>query len=227
MTQATVKQVVATEQAEKVPVDEPAAKAVVDVLPEIDKEKSVPIKEVPPLTPLHEFAVEGNVQAIEELLETHASSCTELMDLAAGQDLMTPLHYAAKYSKVDANASAAMVSLLLLQGKANPCCVDGRNRVAYFLASHEKTREAFRRARAELGEQCWAWDAEAKVGPALSTEDIERKQEKEAERKRMQRARQKEKKLGTRHKPKKWQSEPSKMRRSETKMRTQSKLEID
>jgi hypothetical protein len=194
MTQAAVKRVVATEQEEKEPVDELVAKDVVDVPRGTVTEKPVQIKDVPPLTPLHEFAAEGNVQAIEELLETDASSCAELMDLAAGQDLMTPLHYAAEYSKEDANASASVVSLLLLQGKANPCCVDGRNRVAYFLASHEKAREAFRRARAELGEECWAWDAEAKVGPALSTEDVERKQEKEAEKKRRQRARQKEKK---------------------------------
>jgi hypothetical protein len=194
MMQATVKQVIPMEQAEKEPVNEPVAKDAVHVPQETDNEKPVPIKEFLPLTPLHEFAAEGNVQAIEELLETDANSCAELMDLAAGQDLMTPLHYAAEYSKEDANASAAMVSLLLLQGKANPCCVDGRNRIAYFLASHDKTREAFRRARAELGEECWAWDAEAKVGPALSTEDMERKQEKAAEKKRRQRARQKEKK---------------------------------
>jgi uncharacterized protein YhaN len=191
MMQATVKEVMLTE--ENV-VDEPVAKDAVAAPQEMDKEKEEPlrIKEFPPLTLLHEFAAEGNVKAIEEFLETDGTTCAELMDLCAGQDLMTALHYAA--SAQDPNASAAIVSLLLIQGKANPCLVDGRNRVPYFLASHEKTREAFRRARADLGEECWSWDEEAKVGPALSTEDIEKKQEKVAEKKRRQRARQKEKK---------------------------------
>jgi Bacteroidetes VLRF1 release factor/Ankyrin repeat len=161
------------------------------------KEKEVPvrIKEFPPLTLLHELAAEGNVEAIEKLLETDSTACAELMDLHAGHDLMTALHYAAAFSVQDPNASAAIVSLLLIQGKANPCLVDGWNRVPYFLASHKKTREAFRWARADLGEECgWSWDEEAKVGQALLTEDMERKQEKMADKKRRQRARQKEKK---------------------------------
>ena len=127
------------------------------------------VKEFPPLTPLHTFAAEGNVNACAELLESDSDACAELMNHGAGQDYMTPLHYAADSTSnadVDPATAASVVLLLLVRGRANPCTVDARNRVPYFLASHDKVREAFRRARAELGEDCWPWDA-AKVGPAL------------------------------------------------------------
>lgn len=162
-------------------------------------EKEVAVKEFPSLTPLHVFAAEGNVeslQQLQQLLVDDAEACAELMDHGAGPDCMTALHYAAESASndsVDPESAAAIVKLLLIQGKANPTVVDARNRVPYFLAQHEKVREAFRRARAELGEECWDWDA-SKVGPALTDQDVANKKEKAAEKKRRQRARQKEKK---------------------------------
>ena len=55
-------------------------------------------------------------------------------------------------------------------------------------------REAFRKARAILGEEYCDWDRGAKVGPPLTEDDLEAKREKEAEKKRRKKARQKEKK---------------------------------
>jgi type IV secretory pathway VirB10-like protein len=160
------------------------------------KEVKEIVKEFPPLTPLHTFAAEGNVDACAELFESDSDACAELINHGAGQDYMTPLHYAAESTSndgVDPTIAASVVLLLLVRGGANPCSVDARNRVPYFLASHDKVREAFRRARAELGEDCWPWDT-AKVGPALTEDDVVAKKEKAAEKKRRQRVRQKEKK---------------------------------
>lgn len=116
------------------------------------------------------------------------------IDRHAGPDFMTPLHYAAESSqRVDPATAAACVSALLIQGRANPGIIDARTRASYFLASHDKVREAFRRARAILGEDHCDWD-EAKVGPPLTEDDIEARKEKEAEKKRKKKARAKEKK---------------------------------
>ena len=162
---------------------------------ETSEEATPVVKTFPPLTPLHTFAVEGNFNALEALLESDPDACAELIDHGAGPDYMTALHYAAESAskEVDQGTAAAIVSLLLVSAKANPCVLDSRNRVPFFLASHDKVREAFRRARAELGEECWPWD-EARVGSALTDQEVAKKQEKAAEKKRRQRARQREKK---------------------------------
>jgi len=125
----------------------------------------------------------------------------------AGETLMTPLHYAAESSSsssapatgttiaaVDPETAAECVRLLLEQGHADPCTVDARGRVPYFLATQDVVRDAFRMARATLGEDYCDWDAGAKVGPPLTPDDLEQRKEKEAEKKRKKRARQKEKK---------------------------------
>ncbi len=93
----------------------------------------------------------------------------------------------------DMDAWLLEVTALLVQGHANPTVLDARRRTPYFLASHEKAREAFRMARATLGEDYCSWD-NAKVGPPLTMDDVQMKKEKAAEKKKRQKARQKEKK---------------------------------
>lgn len=141
-----------------------------------------------PLTLLHAAARDGDLERLRALLTDEASK--EIMDFLAGELLMSPLHYAAA-STID--AAAACVLELLITGRANPGVVDVRNRPPYFVAASDKVREAFRRARAQLGEDIWDWD-EAKVGPPLTSEDLQARKEKEAEKKRRKKARQKEKK---------------------------------
>uniref|UniRef100_A0A7S4JVM2 VLRF1 domain-containing protein n=1 Tax=Odontella aurita TaxID=265563 RepID=A0A7S4JVM2_9STRA len=152
-------------------------------------------KEVMPLTPLHEAAVTLDLVELTKLLELGStgteSNARHDIDTRAGETEMTPLHVAA--SSTDPTKGAEFVSALLLSGHANPCVVDGRNRPPYFVASHEKIRDAFRKARSTLGEDKWNWD-DGKVGPPLSVDDLERRKAKAAEKKRKQRARQKEKK---------------------------------
>jgi Bacteroidetes VLRF1 release factor/Vms1-associating treble clef domain len=94
--------------------------------------------------------------------------------------------------------AAECVYQLLVTGGADPTVTDIWNRVPYFLASSEPVRVAFRRARAvlEIGDStgaAWDWDA-AKVGPALTDQELEARKEKEAEKKRQKKQRQKERK---------------------------------
>jgi Bacteroidetes VLRF1 release factor/Vms1-associating treble clef domain len=93
-----------------------------------------------------------------------------------------------------AEVAAKCVMELLIRGKANPAKLDARGRPPYFLASHEKVRDAFRMARAQLGEDYCQWDVDAKVGPPLTVDDLTARKEKEAEKKKKKKARQKEKK---------------------------------
>jgi Bacteroidetes VLRF1 release factor/Vms1-associating treble clef domain len=150
----------------------------------------VPEKEqvIIPLTTLHEVSRDANLTALLDLLRNPEDLS---IDQLAGYDFMTPLHFAAE-SKMDPSVAAACISALLIQGHADPCAVDARNRVPYFLASHERTREAFRKARAVLGEDYCDWAA-SKVGPPLTDDDVQAKKEKEAEKKRRKRQKQKEK----------------------------------
>jgi len=153
--------------------------------------------DAPPLTALHIAAQNGDAGAIRIIFENCSDDADALLEQvinAAGETLMTPLHYAAESSiMVDPENAAGCVRLLLEEGHADPCLVDARGRVPYFLASQDKVRDAFRIARAILGEGYCDWDA-SKVGPPLTMDEIDRKNEREAEKKRKKRARQKEKK---------------------------------
>ena len=144
-----------------------------------------------PLSALHVACKNGDFEVIHDLL---ASSSNELT-VMAGPDLMTPLHYAAGCSSVvEPSVAANCVTELLMQGRANPSLLDGRSRPPYFVATHDAVREAFRIARAHLGEDYCDWDA-SKVGPPLTAEDLQKKKDKEAEKRRKKKARQKQKKV--------------------------------
>lgn len=146
-----------------------------------------------PLTALHVAAKTGCAQVLKDLL---ADDCTDI-NLLAGPDLMTPLHYAADSTLSDnvaAHSAAECITVLLIEGKANPGLVDIRHRPPYFLASQDKVRDAFRMARARLGESFCAWDDDAKVGPPLAESDLKLRKEKEAEKRRKKKIKQKEKK---------------------------------
>lgn len=150
-----------------------------------------PEPEILPLTDLHMAARDANLPRLLELLHEAQQGLLPLLpnvvNAAAGYDFMTPLHFAS-----EAQADAC-ISALLIQGRADPTRLDARRRVPYFLATVDKTREAFRTARAVLGEDACDWEA-AKVGPPLTEQEIELRKEKEAEKKRRKKAKQKEKK---------------------------------
>lgn len=153
-----------------------------------------------PMTPLHIASRDGKLATLLDLLnksnhEVEDGEDDLDVDRPAGYDCMTPLHFAAAASsKVDPATASALVSALLVQSHADPTVLDAKGRPPYFLAGHDKVREAFRKARAILGEEYCEWDRGAKVGPPLTEDDLEAKREKEAEKKRRKKARQKEKK---------------------------------
>jgi len=156
-----------------------------------------------PMTPLHIASRDGNLTVLLDLLSksNHSADDKDYLDFdqPAGYDCMTPLHFAAAASaKVDPVTASALVTALLVQAHADPTVVDACGRPPYFLAKHDKVREAFRKARAVLGEEYCEWDVAAKVGPPLTEDDLEAKKEREAEKKRRKKARQKEKKAKAR-----------------------------
>ena len=156
-----------------------------------------------PLSVLHIAAQIGDVGTLELLLggDEIDVGIAAMMNQPAGIDQMTPLHYAAESAvsttkSIDPNHAATCVRLLLEQGHANPCIVDKRRRVPYYLATsvNDKVRDAFRISRGILGEAYCDWDNDAKVGSPLSLEELNDKLEKEAEKRRKKRLKQKEKK---------------------------------
>eukprot|EP00554_Chaetoceros_debilis_P011454 CAMPEP_0194106132 /NCGR_PEP_ID=MMETSP0150-20130528/6217_1 /TAXON_ID=122233 /ORGANISM="Chaetoceros debilis, Strain MM31A-1" /LENGTH=630 /DNA_ID=CAMNT_0038794203 /DNA_START=127 /DNA_END=2016 /DNA_ORIENTATION=- len=145
-----------------------------------------------PLTPLHLASRDGHIEELTYLLSSNNLDATiDDIDARAGVDNMTSLHYAA--SARDSALGSKCVFYLLVHGHANPCMLDSRNRLPYFLSSHEQIRNAFRKARSELGEESWDWER-AKVGPPLSEQDMAEKKKKAADKKKRQRQRQKERK---------------------------------
>jgi hypothetical protein len=84
----------------------------------------------------------------------------------------TALHLAA------AQNSAALVTGLLTRAKADPTILSPEGKTPFDLAGTRATRDAFRVARAELGEGAWDWDA-ARVPAPLTREEAERRTERE------------------------------------------------
>ncbi|KAK3991215.1 hypothetical protein QBC44DRAFT_357800 [Cladorrhinum sp. PSN332] len=88
----------------------------------------------------------------------------------------TALHLAAS------QGSAPLITGLLTRAKADPTISNKEGKTPFDLASDRATRDAFRVARAELGESAWDWEA-AHVPAALKKEEAEKRaaREKKAE----------------------------------------------
>ena len=91
----------------------------------------------------------------------------------------TPLHLAA------ASNSPACVAALLLRAGADPTIKNQDGKFAFDIAGDRPTRDAFRHARSQIGDDRWTWDA-ANVPSSLSQSEVEsrtarEKQEKAAE----------------------------------------------
>ena len=65
----------------------------------------------------------------------------------------TPLHLASSLN------SPAVVLVLLTKAKSNPAVLNGEGKPPFDIAGDRATRDAFRVARFDLGEQRWPWDA--------------------------------------------------------------------
>ena len=92
-------------------------------------------------------------------------------DTQANHHAPTPLHLASSIN------SPVIVLSLLTKAAASPLKVNGEGKVAFDLAGDRATRDAFRVARSELGEERWDWDA-AHCPPALSKADADKREKK-------------------------------------------------
>lgn len=85
----------------------------------------------------------------------------------------SPLHLAASIN------SHAVVLGLLTKAGANPTSLNGEGNPPFDLAGDRSTRDAFRIARFELGEDRWDWDDSAHCPPPLSKAEAEKRVERE------------------------------------------------
>ncbi|KAF3482508.1 ankyrin domain-containing protein [Arthroderma uncinatum] len=93
-------------------------------------------------------------------------------DSAQNYHSSTPLHLAA------GSNSPAIVSALLTKARVDPAQLNDDGKPAFDLAGNRITRDAFRVARHELGEDTWDWEA-AHVPSAISKEESESREETE------------------------------------------------
>lgn len=103
------------------------------------------------------------------------------------EDLSTALHIASRRGLIDTIES-------LLELGANPEREDVRGRTAYFLCGSKEGRNAFRRARALLGEEAWNWSITG-VPEALTDEKVKLQRAKDKEKKKRSVQRKKEQKV--------------------------------
>ncbi|SLM39786.1 Zinc finger, C2H2 [Lasallia pustulata] len=84
----------------------------------------------------------------------------------------TPLHLAASIN------SPAVILALLTKAGANPTNSNGEGKPPFDLTGDRASRDAFRVARSELGEDRWDWNA-AHVPPAISKAEADKREERE------------------------------------------------
>ncbi|KAK4192765.1 hypothetical protein QBC35DRAFT_549704 [Podospora australis] len=84
----------------------------------------------------------------------------------------TALHLAASQN------SAPLITGLITRANADPTLLSSEGKTPFDLAGDRATRDAFRVARAELGESAWDWEA-ARVPAALKKEEAEKRAERE------------------------------------------------
>ncbi|KAK0655946.1 hypothetical protein B0T16DRAFT_451569 [Cercophora newfieldiana] len=96
----------------------------------------------------------------------------EPQDTQQNHHAPTALHLAASQN------SAILITGLLTRAGADPTILNAEGKTPFELAGDRATRDAFRVARAELGEDAWDWEA-AKVPAALKREEAEKRAERE------------------------------------------------
>ncbi|OCK83544.1 hypothetical protein K432DRAFT_401921 [Lepidopterella palustris CBS 459.81] len=87
----------------------------------------------------------------------------------------TPLHLAASLNV------PPVVQALLTKARADPTALSDDARTPFSLAGDRATRDAFRVARAELGESAWDWEAAGVPAPLSKAEVAKREQREKAE----------------------------------------------
>ena len=90
----------------------------------------------------------------------------------ANHHASTPLHLAASTN------SPAVVLALLVKAGADPSVPNAEGKPAFDLAGDRATRDAFRVARSELGEDRWHWE-NSRIPPAMTKAEADRREQAE------------------------------------------------
>ncbi|RKF59817.1 VMS1-like protein [Golovinomyces cichoracearum] len=131
-----------------------------DSVIKLDKKSPIKITEEEQTALLHTSQIQGLIRRkrLPALIAYFKSNCLSpdflFQPLNGSQNHMTstPLHFAAHLN------SAPIVSALLLKCGADPGVRNNDGKFAYELAGDRATRQAFRVARFELGEEKWNWE---------------------------------------------------------------------
>uniref|UniRef100_A0A0G4IDU0 VLRF1 domain-containing protein n=1 Tax=Chromera velia CCMP2878 TaxID=1169474 RepID=A0A0G4IDU0_9ALVE len=135
------------------------------------------------------------------------------VDMADAEGL-TALHWAAQLGLSDETRE-------LLRAGASVVSKDHRGRLPFFLAEQAKAREAFRRARGELGEEAQDWEG-GRVPEAITEDSEAKRRDKEREKRKRAKERQKEKKEQA-----KVEAEEKKKREEEERIRAENAKKCD
>lgn len=84
----------------------------------------------------------------------------------------TSLHLAASLN------APALISALLLKANADPTLKNREGKTPFDISGDRATRDSFRLARGDLGEDRWDWEASA-IPPALTKQEVEKRAERE------------------------------------------------
>ena len=145
------------------------------------KAASTPVKPVLPRVSQEEEAAQHHTTQLQAMIRRSKAPATILYltankisadflfrpeDTQANRHAPTPLHLASSIK------SPIVVLNLLTKGGASPLILNGEGKPAFDLAGDRATRDAFRVARSELGEERWDWNA-AHCPAALSKSEAD------------------------------------------------------
>ena len=134
-----------------------------------------------PLTPLHEAARDGEYDTLISLLTENNDNIADV-NIRAGEQLWTPLHYASEQNHTDC------ITALFMKGNADPSVTDIRSRPPVFLCTTESSRNAYRIARHQLGEEYASWTG---VGPPTTLQQIQELKSKKKQKQKMKKQKRK------------------------------------
>mmetsp|Transcript_6314 Transcript_6314/g.8863 ORF Transcript_6314/g.8863 Transcript_6314/m.8863 type:complete len:277 (+) Transcript_6314:1226-2056(+) len=150
-----------------------------------DELNIVPLPAYPEPSPLAKRLLDACEQGNETLVRSVLDERNNEDDILNAPDFVgrRPLH-------LIASAGVAEIVIELLRCGADPTTIDDRQRTPYYLARDKRTRDAFRLARAELGENAFDW-TKAAVPEPLDAAKLAAKKQKDTEKKKRQREKQK------------------------------------
>ncbi|KAI2466489.1 hypothetical protein F4781DRAFT_352823 [Annulohypoxylon bovei var. microspora] len=161
-----------TKTQEETPAKTAVSKPVKPAAPKLTEEEETALLHT---SQLQAFIRRSKLPALLSYLKSNDVSASFLFqpaDSPQNYHAPTPLHLAANQN------SAPLVLGLLVKGGADPTFPNREGKTAFELAGDRATRDAFRVARGDLGEQRWDWEV-ARVPPALAKAEADQRDARE------------------------------------------------